>query len=64
MKDEDVAALQAGTAQSAAGLHGGSYGIGRGAILRPGALLAWAIVGIPLTWGVWITLQKAIILFQ
>ena len=27
-------------------------------------LLAWAAVGIPLAWGVWITFQKAIILFK
>ncbi|MEZ0278121.1 OFA family MFS transporter [Methyloceanibacter sp.] len=27
------------------------------------ALLAWAAVGIPLAWGVWITLQKALVLF-
>jgi hypothetical protein len=28
------------------------------------ALLAWAAVGIPLAWGVWITLQKALVLFM
>ena len=28
------------------------------------ALLAWAAVGIPLAWGIWITLQKAIVLFE
>ena len=28
------------------------------------ALLAWAAVGIPLAWGIWITLQKALVLFQ
>jgi hypothetical protein len=27
-------------------------------------LLAWAVVGIPLLIGVWITLQKAIVLFR
>ncbi len=63
MKDEDVAALQAKTGR-ATDVAGGSFGIGRGAVLRPGALLAWAVVGIPLGWGVWITLQKAIVLFQ
>ena len=26
--------------------------------------LAWAAVGIPLAWGIWITLQKAIVLFK
>jgi MFS family permease len=28
------------------------------------ALLAWVAVGIPLAWGVWITLQKALVLFM
>jgi MFS family permease len=28
------------------------------------ALLAWSAVGIPLAWGVWITLQKALVLFM
>ena len=27
------------------------------------ALLAWAAVGIPLAWGVWITVDKALVLF-
>jgi MFS family permease len=27
-------------------------------------LLAWSAVGIPLAWGIWITLQKALILFK
>jgi hypothetical protein len=61
MSDDDVAAMQGGKSGA---VNGGSYGIGRGAILRPGALLAWAIVGVPLAWGFWITLEKAIILFQ
>jgi MFS family permease len=41
-----------------------AQGIGRGAFIRPGVLLAWAIVCAPLAWGIWITLQKSIILFQ
>jgi len=28
------------------------------------ALLAWAAVGIPLAWGIWITLEKALVLFM
>ena len=28
------------------------------------ALLAWAAVGIPLAWGIWITLEKALVLFK
>jgi hypothetical protein len=27
-------------------------------------LAAWAAVGIPLAWGVWVTLQKAFVLFH
>ena len=41
----------------------GSHGIGRGGFSVP-ALLAWAAVGLPLAWGVWITLSKAIVLFR
>jgi MFS family permease len=41
----------------------GSFGIGYGGITI-GALLAWACVGIPIAWGVWITLDKALILFR
>jgi hypothetical protein len=32
--------------------------------VRWSRLLAWAAVGIPLLIGVWITLQKAIVLFK
>ena len=42
---------------------GVSYGIGRGGF-TPGALLAWAAVCLPLGWGVWITLGKAMALFR
>jgi len=28
------------------------------------APLAWAAVGIPLLWGIWITVDKALVLFQ
>ena len=40
-----------------------SYGIGRGGF-SVGALLAWASVCLPLSWGVWITLGKAMALFR
>ena len=40
-----------------------SQGIDRGGA-TPAALLAWACVGIPLAWGVWITLSKALVLFR
>lgn len=31
---------------------------------KPLAVAAWLVVGIPLAWGVWITLQKTVVLFQ
>ncbi|TBU87450.1 OFA family MFS transporter [Phytopseudomonas dryadis] len=31
---------------------------------RPLVIAAWLAVGIPLAWGVWITLQKTVVLFQ
>jgi hypothetical protein len=59
MSSEQVAALQAtGNVTTA----GGSYGIGKGGFSF-GALLFWAFVGIPLAWGVWITLENALKIF-
>jgi MFS family permease len=40
----------------------GSFGIGGGFDAKTG--LAWLAVGIPILWGVWITLQKAAVIFQ
>lgn len=31
---------------------------------KPLVIAAWLVVGIPLAWGVWITLQKTVVLFQ
>jgi len=61
MKEQDVAALQAKAAQVRSG-PSGSFGIGRGGFDGM-ALVAWAIVGIPILWGVWKTLQGAIAIF-
>jgi hypothetical protein len=36
-------------------------GVGR---LTLTAILAWAGVGIPIAWGVWITLSKSLLLFR
>jgi MFS family permease len=49
--------------QQAVAVSGGSYGIGRGGVTIP-SLLAWACVGLPLAWGVYITLSKALVLFR
>ena len=57
MSDAAVAELQAATASVGAG-PSGSFGIGKGG-LDVKAALFWAFVGIPLAWGVWITLQSA-----
>ena len=62
MRDEEVAALQVRSAAAAAGPTG-SFGIGRGG-LDARAALAWAVVGLPILWGVWITLSKALVLFR
>ena len=48
--------------QASTAAAGGSFGIGRGGLSAP-ALLAWAAVGVPLAWGIWITLTKALVLF-
>lgn len=61
MSDEEVAALQAKTAAANAGPTG-SFGIGKGGFDGT-ALLAWAVVGIPLLWGVWVTLKSSLALF-
>ncbi|MGY2050396.1 OFA family MFS transporter [Methylobacterium sp. JK268] len=61
MSPQDVAAADSAAAPKAA--YGGSAGIGRGG-LTPAAALAWLAVGVPIAWGVWITLSKALILFR
>lgn len=61
MSDEEVASLQAKTAAASAGPTG-SFGIGKGG-LDAKAALAWAVVGIPLLWGVWITLRNSLAIF-
>ncbi|MEP7455924.1 OFA family MFS transporter [Phyllobacterium sp. SB3] len=62
MSDAEVAALQAKIKVADAGASG-SFGIGHGG-LDAKAALAWAAVGIPILWGVWVTIKQAIILFQ
>jgi hypothetical protein len=63
MSEQEVAQLQAASAKSAAGLQYGSFGIGKGGLDWKAAVF-WAFVGVPLGWGVWITLQSAAKLFQ
>lgn len=63
MKEDEVAALQAVDRAAAERIKTGSHGIGGGKF-DVKSLLAWAAVGIPLAWGIWITLDKALILFE
>ncbi len=56
MPDREVAAQQTP-------VQGGSFGIGAGR-LDAFAVLAWAAVGLPIAWGVWITLSNALVLFR
>jgi MFS family permease len=61
MKDEELAALQvkSGLATAAPG----AMGIGRWR-LDATSIFAWLAVGIPLAWGVWITLSNALVIFR
>jgi MFS family permease len=61
MKPEELAKLQA-QGSGAATVAGGSFGIGKGG-LDFKAVLFWAFVGVPLGWGVWITLIAALKIF-
>ena len=63
MSEDEVAKLQAASAKSTAGTASGSFGIGKGGVDWKAAVF-WAFVGIPLAWGVWITLKSAAVLFQ
>ena len=60
MSEEEVAALQSKLKSRAEAV--ASAVASSGFDIK--APLAWAAVGIPLAWGVWITLQKALVLFQ
>ena len=61
MSQEEVAKLQA--ASKAGVAPSGSFGIGKGGLDWKAAVF-WAFVGIPLAWGVWITLESAAKIFQ
>ena len=63
MSEDEVAKLQAASAKSTAGTASGSFGIGKGGVDWKAAVF-WAFVGIPLAWGMWITLKSAAVLFQ
>jgi hypothetical protein len=60
MSEAEVAELQ--SKGKTAAPPSGSQGIGLGA-LTPQVGLAWLAVGLPLAWGVWVTITKALVLF-
>ena len=67
MSEDEVAKLQAASAKSTAGTASGSFGIGKGGSDWKRLAVScrgWAFVGIPLAWGVRITLKSAAVLFQ
>jgi len=57
MSDAEVAALQGAAVPTAAIQSAATSG------LSLASVLAWAAVGIPIAWGVWITLTKVAVLF-
>ncbi|HEX8107104.1 MAG TPA: OFA family MFS transporter [Kofleriaceae bacterium] len=61
MSKAEVAELQSKSKNAAA--PSGSHGIGLGSF-TPQVALAWLAVGIPLAWGVWVTIDKARPLFS
>ncbi|MGQ3032204.1 MAG: MFS transporter, partial [Ferrovibrionaceae bacterium] len=61
MSDAEVASLQAKTAASQT-QQTGSFGIGKGG-LDAKAAIAWTAVGVPILWGIWVTLEKTAALF-
>jgi hypothetical protein len=63
MSADEVAKLQAARAKNDMAMPHGSFGIGKGGLDAKAASF-WAFVGIPLAWGVWITLKSAVALFQ
>ncbi len=63
MKEEDEARRDLAAHPAAKAAASGSFGIGRGGF-TPGALLAWLAIGIPLAWGIFITLSHTLVMFR
>jgi hypothetical protein len=63
MSEAEVLAIQAKVKTAAAAGQTGSYGIGKGGLDGKAAAF-WLLVGLPLTWGVWNTVEKALVLFR
>jgi hypothetical protein len=60
MKEDELLAIRAKAHQDDPG---GSMGIGQWR-LNTVSVLAWLAVGIPIAWGVWVTLSNALALFR
>ncbi len=58
MSDAEVTATQGASGPTA------TVSSSRASTLSPAAVLAWAAVGLPILWGVWITVEKVAALFN
>jgi MFS family permease len=63
MSDAEVTAVQAKLKSATTPAQSGSFGIGKGGLDGKAAAF-WLLVGLPLTWGVWNTVEKALVLFH
>jgi len=63
MSDAGVMAAQAKLKSVAATAQTGSFGIGKGGLDAKSALF-WLVIGVPLAWGVWNTVEKTLVLLQ
>ncbi|MGB4865094.1 MAG: OFA family MFS transporter [Hyphomicrobium sp.] len=63
MTEEELAETHAKLHESAEPAKTGSFGIGKGG-LDAKAVPFWLLVGIPLAWGVWVTIRKSVDLFM
>jgi MFS family permease len=63
MSEAEVAAEQAKLRTASGPETTGSFGIGKGGLDAKAALF-WALVGVPLAWGVWQTVVKALVFFH
>lgn len=65
MKKHEVEAFNAAyrAAEAAVGIKPSSAEV-KGGRIDLKAIFFWAAVGIPLSWGIWVTLEKALMLFE
>jgi hypothetical protein len=63
MSETEVLAVQAKQKSATATGQSGSFGIGKGRLDGKAAAF-WLLVGVPLAWGVWNTVEKTLVLMQ